>query len=208
MKYLIAVLAGVILLTGYVISTFNFQPSGLYNEENIERIRRGEPKLYQISAPRLVLDHAKIEQEVACLSKNIYFEARDQSTDAQLAVAWVTLNRVYSRYYPNEVCDVVYQGVHRNGVPVRHKCKFSWYCDGRPDRISNNVVEQRAWKAIQKMTRQFVEGCLHKHGRCPVDNTNGALYYYNPDKVNRTPSFAIAYDFAARIEDHLFFARN
>jgi hypothetical protein len=48
-------------------------------------------------------------QDLNCLTKNIYHEARGEPVDGQYAVAEVTMNRVASKHYPNTVCDVVYQ---------------------------------------------------------------------------------------------------
>ena len=44
-----------------------------------------------------------------CLANAVYFEARDEPVRAQIAVAQVVLNRVFSPFYPNDVCGVVYQ---------------------------------------------------------------------------------------------------
>ena len=75
-----------------------------------------------------------IEAALVCLALNIYFEARNQPTSGQIAVAEVTLNRVASRNYPNTVCGVVHQGPisswwkkkHNKIVPVRNRCQFSY----------------------------------------------------------------------------------
>ena len=66
------------------------------------------------------------QDEVKCLAQNIYFEARDQKTKGQIAVALVTINRVESRRFPNTVCKVVYQANrYRNGKIKKHMCQFS-----------------------------------------------------------------------------------
>lgn len=44
-----------------------------------------------------------------CLASNIYFEARSEPIAGQIAVAEVTLNRVTSQDYPNNICEVVLQ---------------------------------------------------------------------------------------------------
>ena len=71
--------------------------------------------------------------EVNCLALNIYHEARNQPTVGKLAVAMVTLNRVKDERFPNTVCGVVFQGHYRNNQPIKHKCQFSWWCDGKSD---------------------------------------------------------------------------
>jgi len=55
-------------------------------------------------------------QDLQCLAKNIYFEARGENTQGKLAVAQVTLNRViYSGDSRSTICGIVYQ-----------KNQFSW----------------------------------------------------------------------------------
>ena len=61
----------------------------------------------------LELERVHSQKEIACLAVNIYHEDRGESSEGQLAVAFVTLNRVASEAYPNTVCGVVYQGKHR-----------------------------------------------------------------------------------------------
>ena len=51
-----------------------------------------------------------ILEAITCLALNIYWEARNQSFIAQVAVAEVTMNRVYDDRNPNTVCEVVKQG--------------------------------------------------------------------------------------------------
>ena len=75
-----------------------------------------------------------------CMAEAIYFEAGNQPLVGKIAVAAVILNRVYSMDYPDSICEVVHQGPVReswkkNGVfyPIKNKCQFSYYCDGRSD---------------------------------------------------------------------------
>ena len=49
----------------------------------------------------------------------------------QIAVAQVVLNRVFSPFYPNDVCGVVYQNANRH-----LGCQFTFACDGIPDVIT------------------------------------------------------------------------
>ena len=73
-----------------------------------------------------------ILEAIMCLSLNIYWEARNQSFIAQVAVAEVTMNRVYDDRYPNTVCEVVQQVQKYKWNPnviVRNRCQFSCYCD-------------------------------------------------------------------------------
>ena len=89
--------------------------------------------------------------QMHCLATNIYHEARGESDVGKIAVAHVTLNRTFSEYYPDTICDVVYQArlsrwwLENKGreVPVRNQCQFSWYCDGRSDAVDAN---SQGWK--------------------------------------------------------------
>jgi N-acetylmuramoyl-L-alanine amidase len=65
------------------------------------------------------------KESLACLARNIYFEARGEPVAGQHAVAEVTMNRRASRRYPNTVCGVVYQ---KNWDPLRGRYvgAFSW----------------------------------------------------------------------------------
>ena len=90
--------------------------------------------------------------DVTWLAKNVYFEARNQGIAGQLAVASVTLNRVADRRFPNTIKEVVTQSLYRNSwrdgtpIPIKHKCQFSWWCDGKPDTIHD-------WKTYNKIKK-------------------------------------------------------
>ena len=202
---------------GVVLSKITDEPvtTNQFSPENVERVRNNIPKEYEVQQHSIEPQPAKplLTQhdlnQIECLSKNIYFESRDQGYDGMVATAWVTINRAKHRGYGDTICQVVYKAVVRNGQPVRNKCQFSWYCDGKPDTISSNVIEQRAWKEIRELARFMYVSCRKgiKPEECPVDITNGALYYFNPDRVERTPSFAVAYTKVAEIDDHVYYTR-
>jgi spore germination cell wall hydrolase CwlJ-like protein len=86
--------------------------------------------------------------QALCLARAIYFEARGEGRDGQLAVAQVVLNRVKNPAYPSTVCGVVYQNKTK-----RNRCQFSFACDGRSDR----VTDQTAFKRAEALARRSVE---------------------------------------------------
>lgn len=49
------------------------------------------------------------DAEQDCLASAVYFEARGEQIEGQLAVAEVVLNRVASKKYPDTICEVVEQ---------------------------------------------------------------------------------------------------
>ncbi len=153
--------------------------------------------LMYIIAPHAVADDDWIDPyEQECLALNIYHEARGESWEGMLAVAHVTVNRMLSPRFPDTLCGVVFQGEHYinwkgNVMPVKHRCQFSWYCDGRSD----EVFDKNAWKmsimAAQAVLLREVE-----------DNTDGATHYFNPAKAD--PWWQDAYIQTTMVDSHLF----
>jgi spore germination cell wall hydrolase CwlJ-like protein len=140
------------------------------------------------------------DKELLCMAKNIFFEAAIESTAGKLAVAQVTLNRVNSKYYPNTVCEVVYEGPHytaSNGLqlPVRDRCQFSWYCDGKGDEPRE---ESRLWIGTQELAKYV----LLRQDELP-DITDGALHYH-ADYIT-APRWAGRKHKTAKIDTHIFY---
>ena len=90
-----------------------------------------------------------------CLAEAVYFESRDEPVSAQIAVAQVVLNRVFSPFYPKTVCGVVYQNAYRH-----LKCQFTFACDGKRD----TVTEPDAWDRAKKIAADMLDGKLWMPG--------------------------------------------
>ena len=126
------------------------------------------------------------DNQMLCLAKNIYHEARGEGNEGKIAVSNVVINRVNAKNFPNDICSVVYQ---RNQImfidkilkilPIPAFCQFSWTCDLKPNDSFN---DSESWKNSQKIADEILQG-LHN------DITDGATHYFNPDKV-RTPPWA------------------
>jgi len=78
-------------------------------------------------------------KDLTCLAKNIYYEARGESKQGQIAVGLVTLNRVNHVSFPNSVCAVVNQ-----------KNQFSWVSQQVPliNRAEWSNSLDAAYKAV------------------------------------------------------------
>jgi spore germination cell wall hydrolase CwlJ-like protein len=66
------------------------------------------------------------ERQLGCLAKNIYHEAANEPFEGKAAVAQVTLNRVASGKFPDDICKTIYQ---KNMFYEKVVCQFSWTCD-------------------------------------------------------------------------------
>jgi spore germination cell wall hydrolase CwlJ-like protein len=100
-------------------------------------------------AERLGLLGAARAKHEKCLADAVYFEARGEPIRGQMAVAQVVINRVFSGYYPHNICGVVYQNAHR-----RFRCQFTFACDGLPERVNDPV----AWERARHIARDALDG--------------------------------------------------
>jgi spore germination cell wall hydrolase CwlJ-like protein len=100
----------------------------------------------------LVLAYAGVvtaDREQECLANAVYFEARSEPIEGQLAVAEVVLNRTASGRYPADLCAVITQ-----------KAQFSFIRHGRFPHADRG---SEAWKkavAIASIARQKLAGSL------------------------------------------------
>jgi hypothetical protein len=100
-------------------------------------------------AERLGLIGAGRAKHEKCLADAVYFEARGEPLRGQMAVAQVIINRVFSGYYPRNICGVVYQNAHRH-----KRCQFTFACDGRPERVDEPVL----WGRAEHIARDALDG--------------------------------------------------
>lgn len=84
-----------------------------------------------------------------CLAQAIYYEARGESQQGQVAVAEVVMNRTRSGLYPNSVCGVVYQG-----SALKTGCQFTFTCDGSMAALPRG----RAWVQSQQLANAVMMG--------------------------------------------------
>lgn len=113
---------------------------------------RANAPVTDFSVTRDTSGQAVSEKELWCLATAIYFEARGESYRGQVAVAQVVLNRMKHKLYPDTICGVVFQNQNR-----RNSCQFSFACDGRPERITDDT----SWDQAQEIARGAVQGNLY-----------------------------------------------
>ena len=137
----------------------------------------------------------------------MYHEARDQGSAGLLAVSSVVLNRVKDKRFPNDICEVIEQGPTRESwktrqtpdptdavfYPIKNRCQFSWYCDGKSD-VPKDV---KTYERLLTIASSIVYNKFDF-----VDITDGALFYH-ADYV--TPSWAKTKIKTVEIQDHIFY---
>ena len=179
-----------------ILYTFWFVPISYAQAITLPNVVEGE--LYTESS----------HPELYCLAKNIYFEAKSEPIAGQYAVADVVLNRVKDSRFPNTICEVVYEGPLRESWqtkkqtdlddaeriyhPIRDRCQFSWWCDGKSD----NIQDGDAWRKAQEIAYRLVNDYKHR------GLTEGATHYH-ATYVN--PKWAPTLDLVGRIGTHIFY---
>lgn len=126
------------------------------------------------------------DRQLDCLARAVYYEARSESTNGQMAVAEVVMNRVRDPRFPKTVCEVVYQGQYRNTG-----CQFTFTCDGSVRHKPFGIAWDRA-KDI----------ALHVMLGLNTPMTNKATHYHT-DYVN--PYWAPGLVETAEIGTHIFY---
>jgi spore germination cell wall hydrolase CwlJ-like protein len=127
------------------------------------------PPLPRTPAQRLKLTaKARVKAE-RCLAQAVYFESRGEPLRGQLAVAQVVMNRVFSPFYPNDVCGVVYQNANQHLA-----CQFTFACDGIPERVN----DWHAWRRAEYIAKQTLDGKVWV--REVARSTHFHAYYVHP----------------------------
>jgi len=138
------------------------------------------------SLDALVADYAAgqtsgAEQE--CLANAVYFEARGESLQGQLAVAEVVMNRAASGRYPASLCGVVVQ-----------PAQFSFVRRGRMPRADRG---SEAWRRAVAVARIAAEGAAPR--MLPT-----SCLWYHANYVS--PSWGRRLARSARIGVHIFYS--
>lgn len=117
--------------------------------------------------------------ELDCLSKVVYHEARGESVEGKLAVAYVVMNRTKAGRWPDTVCEVTLQpkqfsDFHLN-IPI-NRASEAWTTSLD---VARNVYYQKV-----------------------SDPTKGALFFFNPKKAS--PKWKSSLTFIKNIGNHSF----
>lgn len=118
-----------------------------------------------------------------CLTQALYYEARGEGVQGQLAVADVVLQRQRSKYHPDTICGVVYEPY-----------QFSFVSDGSTLR----EIDVDAWNKADDLA-----GRILRH-EVKTSFTGRALFYHTKDI---RPDWADTMVKTAEIGNHIFYRR-
>ncbi|HZC38782.1 MAG TPA: cell wall hydrolase [Sphingomicrobium sp.] len=124
---------------------------------------------------------APLDEEGNCLATAVYFEARGESLEGQLAVARVVMNRAASDRYPPDYCGVVKQ--HAQFSFVRHG-QFPWI-----------NTSSAAWSRAEGVARLAMANV--------VPSVGSDVLWYHANYV--APSWGHRLDRAETIGAHIFY---
>ena len=120
-----------------------------------------------------------LTSEMRCLAGAIYFEARGESLEGQLAVGRVIVNRSKSGQFPTSYCGVVFQPsqfsfVRGRSMPAVRTTSQDW----REAMAVARIADQGSWKS----------------------EASGALYFH---AARVSPSWRLTR--LARVDNHIFY---
>jgi len=128
----------------------------------------------------------RMNRELKCLSEALYFEARGEQIEGQIAVADVIINRKNSKIFPSTICGVVSEGSHK-----RNACQFSYNCDGKLELI----YDKKTYSRIVKLSSMILNGAFS-------DVTNGATFFHASEV---SPSWSKKFKKTRKIGRHIFY---
>jgi len=131
---------------------------------------------------------------ISCMALAVYFEARNQPLAGQLAVAHVIANRVASEHYPNTVCEVIRQGpTYASGHPRKHRCQFSFWCDGKAETIH----DYGSWQTAVQISIAVGDTSSPR-----IDVSEGATHYHTTEV---SPQWRYTMKVTVKIGHHIFY---
>jgi spore germination cell wall hydrolase CwlJ-like protein len=136
-------------------------------------------------------------KEISCLATMIYGEARGETAEGKVAVAYSAINRSGKK----TVCEVVLapkQYSIFNNNPALREAALSIHIEPK----QKNIQEVDAWEESMEVATKVIQ-------RVVPDPTNGATHYLAP-KLMKTlgyayPRWALQYKVVAVIDNHTFY---
>lgn len=123
-------------------------------------------------------------QDINCIARAVYHEARGEPVMGQIAVAHVILNRAHSGTYSQKICEVVYQPNQFTGLSPATSIDYS-----SPE-----------WGSA-------IETAIFSYTGFVEDPTHGAQWYYAQKKIDK-PKWAEGKKLLTKINGHTFLGRK
>jgi spore germination cell wall hydrolase CwlJ-like protein len=165
---------------------FQTQPAQSVTVRLVPSIAREAAWLYQGGWPLYALvnkfaTNAPLDEQTNCLATAVYFEARGESLEGQLAVARVVINRAASGRYPADWCSV-----------VKQPYQFSFVRHGEFPEADINSDAWRKAEAIAELAAANV-----------VPSVASNVLWYHADYVS--PSWGRRLNMVEKIGAHIFY---
>jgi spore germination cell wall hydrolase CwlJ-like protein len=125
--------------------------------------------------------NAPLDEQTNCLATAVYFEARGESLEGQLAVARVVMNRASSGRYPPDWCSV-----------VRQPAQFSFVRHGEFPYVDTNSDSWKRAEAVAELAAANV-----------VPSVSSDVLWYHADYV--APSWRRSLQEVQQIGAHIFY---
>ena len=129
--------------------------------------------------------------EVGCLAEAIYFEARGEDIIGMIAVGQVIINRVNDERFDDTICSVVHAGHYYENYPIRNRCQFSYWCDGKPERYG----DIKAFEMVMIATQSILDNIR-------IEGLDYATHYH---ASHITPYWSQAFKRVRQIGGHIFY---
>ncbi len=130
--------------------------------------------------------------EHRCLSEVMYYEARGEGQDGQMAVAEVVFHRLRHGRYGHSICAVVYEGAGNSG------CQFSFTCNGELAQHKS----ASAWRSAEVLAARILTG------QTALGDTTGNATHFHAASVS--PDWAVdnGMERTAQIGNHIFYRQR
>ena len=136
-------------------------------------------------------------KQLACMAKNIFYEAGSESILGQAAVARVVINRV-NHGFAKTPCAVVYQShivekIIDDELTKVKLCQFSWVCEGKSEPNTNS----QRYKLAQQVAYEVMANDAYSEVV-----PKSTLFFHNLTVDPLWP-----YKQVAKIGNHIFYSR-
>ena len=140
------------------------------------------------------------EQEHKCLATMIYGEARGESVQGMVAVAYTAVNRAVKKRICRVVLAPKQYSIFNNNPALRAAAT-----NLQVEPMQKNVIDNGSWKRALKVAEDVMKGKVK-------DPTNGSTYYLAPIVMGKKhyhyPQWSKEYQLTVIIDRHRFYKQK